>query len=577
MPTAYAEQPVVTPDGVDGSFEIGTIDLVAGDTFSGTVGELINPTAVDASDGVTFNMTAGVTYMFTVDLPDNGETFIFSSNGATTAGAFISRLGNSSDTQIALSFTAPATEIALFSISGTGAYTVTVTSITLNAPTQADDKLTGNMNADRVDLLGGNDTYVALGGSDMISGGAGTDSIDGGCGNDTLNGDNGNDTLIGGNGRDVLQGGADDDLLDGGNQEDILGGGMGNDTLIGDKGADTITGGIGDDDINGGKDNDELSGGDGSDTYRFRSGHGQDTITDFTQGADVLDLTVLNVSDLAQLGIQNVESGVRINTGNGNYIELTGLSAADLTRSDFLLVDAPEVVATDGADTFRGSNAADTFLAGDGADNVRGAGGRDTLDGGTGRDTILGGDGADSITGGSGSDDLRGGRGADTILGGSDNDKLIGEGGRDLLNGGNANDRLYGGNGRDTLIGENGNDKLYGQGGHDALEGGAGKDTLSGGGGNDTLEGGQGDDTLLGGNGTDVFVFADDLTRADTIGDFQIGQDIIQIGFYGFTDIADLALSQDGANAVITLSERDSITIQNVLVGNLGNADFDFI
>ncbi|MEX0311276.1 MAG: calcium-binding protein [Tateyamaria sp.] len=577
MPTAYTEQPVVTPDGIDGSFEIGTIDLAVGDTFTGTVGDQINPTKTDTSDNVLFNMTAGVTYVFTVNLPDNGETFFFSANGTTTSGTYFSRLGNTSDTELSLSFTAGATELAIWSISGTGSYTITVSSITLPYPTEGDDNLTGNMTADRVDLLGGNDTYVALGGSDVVVGGDGNDSIDGVCGNDTIDGDDGNDTLIGGNGRDVLNGGNDDDLLDGGNQEDALIGGMGNDTLIGDKGEDTIAGGDGDDDIDGGQDNDEMSGGAGSDTYRFRNGHGQDTITDFTQGEDVIDLTVLNISELSQLGIQDLGSGVRINTGNGNYIELTGLSASDLTTDDFLLVEVPEVVPTDGADTFRGTSSADLFLAGDGADHLRGEGGRDTLDGGTGRDTILGGDGADSITGGSGSDDLRGGAGGDTILGGSDNDKLMGEAGRDYLNGENANDRLYGGGGHDTLIGENGNDLLHGGGGNDSLSGGAGKDRLEGRNGNDTLEGGFGDDILIGGTGADVFVFADDQTRADTITDFTIGTDLIQIGFYGFTDISDLNMVQDGADVLITLSVRDSITIENTLVGDLSNSDFDFV
>ena len=100
---------------------------------------------------------------------------------------------------------------------------------------------------------------------------------------------------------------------------------------------------------------------------------------------------------------------------------------------------------------------------------------------------------------------------------------------------------------------------------------------MNGGGGADTLEGGFGDDELTGGGGADLFVFADDRTRADTLTDFNIGQDIIQIGFYGFTDIADLSIAQDGANVVITLSERDSITIENVLVADLSNADFDFV
>jgi len=577
MPTAYTEQPVVTPDGIDGSFEIGTIDLAVGDTFTGTVGDQINPTTIDTSDNVLFNMTAGVTYVFTVNLPDNGETFSFSANGSTTPGAFLSRLGNTSDTELTLSFTAGATELAIWSISGTGNYTITVSSITLPYPTEGDDNLTGNMTADRVDLLGGNDTYVALGGSDVVTGGTGNDSIDGVCGNDTLEGNDGNDTLIGGNGRDILVGGADQDVLDGGNQEDLLVGGMGNDTLIGDKGEDTLEGGEGDDDLNGGTENDLMTGGTGNDIFRFRKGDGQDTITDFTQSEDLLDVTMLKVWDISQLSIQEHGTGIRINTGDGNHIELTGLAIGDLTNADFILADAPIITTTEGGDTITGTDGADTFLGGGGSDKLRGAGGNDTLDGGTGRDTLYGDDGRDSIDGGSGQDLIYGGLGADTLLGNADNDRIYGNGGADYIDGGNANDRLYGGGGLDTLIGENGNDKLYGGSGNDLLLGGAGKDTLEGENGADTLEGGFGDDILTGGNGADVFVFADDRTRADTITDFQIGLDLIQIGFYGFSDIADLTMTQDGTDVLITLSDRDSIRIEDTAIGSLSNSEFDFI
>ncbi|MGE3295916.1 MAG: type I secretion C-terminal target domain-containing protein [Porticoccaceae bacterium] len=66
---------------------------------------------------------------------------------------------------------------------------------------------------------------------------------------------------------------------------DVLDGGAGNDTIFGQEGNDRITGGLGDD---------LLSGGSGNDTFVWNAGEtGTDTITGFTVGGDVLDLSEL--------------------------------------------------------------------------------------------------------------------------------------------------------------------------------------------------------------------------------------------------------------------------------------------
>ncbi|WP_299143472.1 calcium-binding protein [uncultured Tateyamaria sp.] len=579
MPTNYVEK-TVFPMGTIGpyfeSFNDGVpIDFEVGDTVSGNVGVpyISRP---DSQDQIVFNVQAGVAYVFEVTVQKSGSDVWIAVGDDSVQIPFTEPEGEYTFT-LGLPYDANGTSQLSISAGSSVTYTFTVLQVIYPDPSEGDDYIVGNMTSDRVDLLGGNDTYVALGGSDVITGGMGDDSIDGVCGNDTLEGNEGNDTLLGGNGRDVLIGGDDNDLLDGGNQQDMLDGGDGNDTLIGDKGDDTLIGGDGDDEINGGKDNDEMTGGAGRDVYRIRNGEGQDTITDFTQGEDLIDLTTFGIWDISQVTIQDLGSGVRINTGGGNYVELTGLTTADLSNADFILEDAPIILATDGGDVIQGTGAGDTFIMLGGADLVRGGAGRDFLAGGTGRDTIFGDDGADSLRGGSGSDQIFGGRGNDLIEGGSDNDQLLGNNGRDFINGGNGNDRIIGGSGSDSLIGENGNDMLNGNSGRDSIMGGAGQDTILGGGGADTIEGGWGDDELTGGAGADLFVFADDRTRADTITDFGRGADVIQIGFYGFTDISDLNLNQVGNDAVITLSDRDSITIENTLVTDLTNADFDFI
>ncbi|GBG16043.1 calcium-binding protein, partial [Novimethylophilus kurashikiensis] len=76
------------------------------------------------------------------------------------------------------------------------------------------------------------------------------------------------------------------------------------------------------------------------------------------------------------------------------------------------------------------------------------------------------------------------------------------------------------------------NNALIGNSGANFMMGGAGDDTMSGGAGNDTLVGGAGNDILTGGIGNDVFRFntaPDAINNVDTITDFGVGSDVIQL------------------------------------------------
>ena len=96
-----------------------------------------------------------------------------------------------------------------------------------------------------------------------------------------------------------------------------------------------------------------------------------------------------------------------------------------------------------------------------------------------------------------------------------------------------------------TVQGTAGNDTLLGSAASEIFYGVAGNDTLNGGAGGDILVGGAGIDKLTGGTGADTFRFAaqsDSYRNAttsfdDTITDFDVTQDKIDLAGLGFTDI----------------------------------------
>jgi Ca2+-binding RTX toxin-like protein len=199
----------------------------------------------------------------------------------------------------------------------------------------------------------------------------------------------------------------------------------------------------------------------------------------------------------------------------------------------------------DGFDTLAGGDDNDVLNGDKGEDVLYGEQGNDTLDGGKGGDVLSGGLGNDSLLGGKGdaADRLEGGDGNDTLDGDSGNDTLAGNDGLDSLLGGKGNDQLNGGLDADTvdgganddiLDGGFGNDLVQGGADNDVATGGGNDDTVEGGGGNDTLSGGAGFDTLTGNADADVFDFDNITSGLDTITDFLVGTDLIDLtGIFG--------------------------------------------
>jgi Ca2+-binding RTX toxin-like protein len=222
------------------------------------------------------------------------------------------------------------------------------------------DSLTGDANANVI--FGGS-------GDDIIKGGAGADTIDGEAGIDTASyagstatvsidllnvtisggyaeGDTltNIENLIGSDFADTLVGNNTANNISGGVGNDTLRGNDGNDVLAGGAGSDLVYGGLGNDNINGGSGVDYFSGGAGIDYFAFKAltdsntTYGIDTITDFQDGTDKIDLSTLDasgISSFADLIITNNGTQTTVADNSSDFaIKLTGVFALD--NADFV-------------------------------------------------------------------------------------------------------------------------------------------------------------------------------------------------------------------------------------------------
>ena len=176
-------------------------------------------------------------------------------------------------------------------------------------------------------LLGDSDGNSLVGGgrADVILGGEGNDHIEGKEGADDLFGEEGNDTVEGGAGADRLFGGEGDDTLDGGTENDFLHGGEGDD---------------------------ELRGGNGADVFAFGAECGYDTVVDFADGEDRIDLSALaGIAGFDDLQIANYANTavIDLTSHGGGTIRLEDTAADNLDAEDFVFYEpAAESASIDG-------------------------------------------------------------------------------------------------------------------------------------------------------------------------------------------------------------------------------------
>ena len=116
--------------------------------------------------------------------------------------------------------------------------------------------------------------------------------------------------------------------------DDRLEGGAGHDRLLGEEGNDTLDGGA---------DDDLLWGGSGDDTFRVRAGAWSDTIKDFTDGEDTIDVTAFtDVTALSGLTIfaDGTAAVVDLTSQGGGRLRLDNVAVSDLDADDFVFHDA---------------------------------------------------------------------------------------------------------------------------------------------------------------------------------------------------------------------------------------------
>ena len=204
------------------------------------------------------------------------------------------------------------------------------------------------------------DELQGLDGNDLLNGGLGDDTMLGGAGNDGYFVDQAGDlvTELAGEGQDRVYASVDYTLTDhvedlsatGSDSIALTGNGGGNwltgnqagNALFGAGGNDRLNGQAGSDTLSGGTGNDLLEGGADADVFKFNAGDGTDSILDFEDGLDLIDVSSLGMT-FADLRI--VDSGLNTiifydeaDLSNRGLVVVNNHQAADFTADDFIFV-----------------------------------------------------------------------------------------------------------------------------------------------------------------------------------------------------------------------------------------------
>jgi Ca2+-binding RTX toxin-like protein len=448
------------------------------------------------------------------------------------------------------------------------------------------DTLIGGRGADHIDVEGGADTLIGNAGDDMFDvGGPGAtltdDVLRGGDGYDTVffaTGDENHFVMTDAMSIEQVWGDQSNDLLDG--RALSLGvellGNEGNDTLYGGAGGDVIHGGEGDDLLVGGAGHNVLDGGNGDDNFWFDQrffGFG-DYNTDTLDGGDGYDSIRLFAPESTNFRVTDANHIERV---FGSFVN-DFLDAQSMTHEiamyggdghDVLLGGSGDdyLVGENGDDVINGGAGGDMLFGSAGNDNLHGTGDGDQLHGDNG-DDVFAYTGQDSV----GADGIDGGAGFDTIsLQTWDRAHNV------TLTDAMGVERIEGGNMADVLSAASVSF-------HVELLGGDGADVLTGGSAGDMLDGGAGTNVLTGGAGADLFTMWVWDHGANTVTDFAVGTDRVEIVSArepgtAPLDFAHLHMTQEGADTRIVVDDADggaSILLVGVQMATLTADSFTF-
>ncbi|MEG4837866.1 calcium-binding protein [Microcoleus sp. B9-D4] len=144
--------------------------------------------------------------------------------------------------------------------------------------------------------------------------------------------------INGTDGNDILFGTSDNDIINGVEGNDVLMGLRGNDMLVGGDGSDVLNGGKGFDTLNGGLGNDILVGGGGNDVFVLGVGLGVDTMVNFANSQDTVQL--INGLTFGQLSISPGTDGTLITVASSGEVlaSLIGVAPNLIGSEDFISV-----------------------------------------------------------------------------------------------------------------------------------------------------------------------------------------------------------------------------------------------
>ena len=104
--------------------------------------------------------------------------------------------------------------------------------------------------------------------------------------------------------------------------------------------SDTLDGGAGEDTLDGGGGNDVLTGGSEADTFVFINGTNEDTVTDYEDGIDRLEVSAFfdDAADAVAAARQDgADTVIDLDSDAGDSVRLTGIDVNQIDETDFLV------------------------------------------------------------------------------------------------------------------------------------------------------------------------------------------------------------------------------------------------